>query len=73
MTQVQEIEEAIRALPDTEMKSLVLRINDLYWDAWDGQMQQDWESGKLDRLIADAEKEIEAGKIKALDGVLHDL
>ena len=38
MTQAQEIEDAIRALPDTEMKSLDLP--ELYCDAWDYRIQK---------------------------------
>ena len=72
MTSVKEIESAIRQLPDSEKKSLALKINDLYWDAWDEQLEGDIASGKLDNLIAEAEKEIKEGTIKPLDEVIRD-
>lgn len=72
MTQVQEIEKAIRELPEEEKKSLVLKINDLYWDAWDEQLGRDFASGRLDALIAEAEADIALGNIKPLDEIIHD-
>ena len=72
MSSVREIESAIRQLPDSEKRSLVLKINDLYWDAWDDQLQQDIAAGALDLMVAEAEKEIEEGHIKPLDDVIRD-
>ncbi|MCB1122796.1 MAG: hypothetical protein KJT03_14680 [Verrucomicrobiae bacterium] len=72
MTSVKEIESAIRQLPDSEKKSLALKINDLYWDAWDEQLAGDITSGRLDDLIAETEKEINEGNVKPLDEVIRD-
>ena len=72
MSTVEEIETAIRLLPDTEKKSLALKINDLYWDAWDEQIDQDAASGALDHLVAEAEQDIHEGKIKPLDEIIRD-
>jgi len=70
--QVQEIEDAIRNLPTPEKRSLALKVNDLYWDAWDEQIEDDFASGKPDSLIAKAEQEIQQGNVKTLDEVLRD-
>jgi hypothetical protein len=72
MSSVKEIETAIRQLSDSEKKSLALKINDLYWDAWDEQLEDDLASGKLDDLVAEVEKEIKEGKEKPLDEVIRD-
>lgn len=72
MSSVKEIESAIRRLSDSEKKSLVLKINDLYWDAWDEQIEKDLSSGALDDLIEDAEKEIKKEKVTPLDEIIRD-
>ncbi len=72
MTHVQEIEKAIRELPDGDKKSLVLKINDLYWDAWDEQLERDFAAGRLDALMAEAEADIKQGRTKPLDELLRD-
>lgn len=72
MSSVKEIETAIRQLSNSEKKSLALKINDLYWDAWDEQLEDDLASGKLDDLVAEVEKEIKEGKEKPLDEVIRD-
>lgn len=41
-------------------------------DDWDRQIAKDLETGKLDRLIAKAEAEIQAKQVKNLDEVLHN-
>ena len=41
-------------------------------DAWDRQIEADAKAGRLDRLIAQAEVDIAAGRTKALDEVLRE-
>jgi hypothetical protein len=72
MNPIQEIELAIRQLPAEERSSLVLRINDIYWDAWDLPLESDFAAGWLDDLIAEAEEDIAEGKVKPLDEILRD-
>lgn len=72
MTQSEQIEVAIRELPDQERKALVLRLNDVYWDAWDDQLEQDYDSGALSDLIAEAESEIAEAKVKPLNEVIDN-
>ena len=73
MTPTEQIELAIRELPDQEKKALVLRFNDVYWDAWDDEIERDFKSGALDDLIAEAEDDIAAGRTKPLDELFHDM
>ena len=70
--QVQEIEDAIRKLPNPEKYSLALKVNDLYWEAWDEQIEDDFAAGKLDALITKAEQDIQEGNVKTLDEVLRN-
>lgn len=41
-------------------------------DDWDRQMASDLGAGKLNRLIAKAEADIEADEVRELDEVLHN-
>lgn len=72
MTTVAEIEAAIRQLPEDEARQLSAWLVDYLDDAWDAQMQADVEAGRLDGLIAKAEAEIAAGKVRDLDEVLNN-
>ncbi|KAI9134023.1 hypothetical protein [Acaryochloris sp. CCMEE 5410] len=72
MTTVAEIEAAIRQLPEDEARQLSAWLVDYLDDAWDAQMQADVEAGRLDGLIAKAEAEIVAGKVRDLDEVLNN-
>lgn len=72
MSQTEQIEIAIRDLPDHEKKALVLRLSDVYCDAWDDQLEKDFASGALDSIIVEAEADIAAGRTKPLDEFLRD-
>ena len=41
-------------------------------DAWDNQIEEDIKAGRLNDLIAQAEADIAAGRVKPLDEVLGD-
>ena len=70
MLTLNEIETAIRQLPEREIRVLVARLQRYLDDAWDDQLKSDLESGKLESLIAKAEADITAKRIKDLDEVL---
>lgn len=72
MTNLTEIESAIKQLPQNEAKKLSEWLQDYIADEWDRQMQADARSGKLDKLINQAEADINAGRIKNLDEVIHN-
>jgi len=42
-------------------------------DAWDAEIEEDVNAGRLDHLIARAEADITAGRTKSLDEVLDNL
>ena len=63
---VQEIEHAIAQLPKDELRELVAWLADYHQQVWEQQIENDLESGRLDSLIAAAEKEYQAGMARPL-------
>ena len=70
MSTVKEIEAAIDRLPRGEFWKLTERLVAQREAAWDQQLEEDVQAGKLDALWASAESEIEAGKTEPLDEFL---
>jgi hypothetical protein len=66
MTKLQKIEREIEALSYEELKSLGRWFDELRAQAWDDQIERDAKSGKLDKLIARANADIAAGRVKPL-------
>ncbi len=63
---VQEIEAAIMELPVQDVTELMSRLAERQAQLWDYQIEDDLEAGRLDTLLAEAEKEYEAGMAKPL-------
>ncbi len=72
MTTLPEIESAIQQLPESDVRRLSGWIQTYVDEMWDRQIESDLGSGKLDRLIARAEDDIAANRVKDLNEVLHD-
>lgn len=53
-----EIESAIKQLPEDEVRNLAGWLQEYLDEMWDRQIEADLASGKLDRLIAQAEEVI---------------
>jgi len=66
MTTVQEIEKAVKHLPDKELHSFRSWFEDFDAQAWDKQLEQDIRSGKLDVLADRAIKDLKANKCTRL-------
>ncbi len=64
---------AIQRLPDGDIRELTTRPQAYLDDMWDRQLESDLESGKLDTLIARAEKDIATNRVRDLDEVLYNL
>jgi hypothetical protein len=67
-----EVESAIKQLPEDEVRNLAKWLQEYLDEMWDRQIEADLASGKLDRLIAQAEEDIAADNVRDLDEVLHD-
>ena len=63
---VQEIESAITQLPAKELAELMAWLQEYYARAWDKQIEEDLDAGRLDRLLGEVEKEHEAGLSRPL-------
>ena len=70
MTNRLEVESAIRELPEIEVRDLVKWLQEYLEEKWDRQIEDDFTSGKLDRLIANAESDIASKNLRDLDEVL---
>jgi hypothetical protein len=72
MSTVTEIQQAITRLSTAEQRQLARWFEEALEDAWDAQIQEDIKAGRLNDLIAQAETDIAAGRVKPLDEVLGD-
>ena len=69
MTTVEEIEEAIGKLSEQQFRELLRRMKARAAEAWDRQIEEDAEAGRLDFLLEELEDDIAAGRTKPLDEV----
>jgi hypothetical protein len=67
-----EVESAIKQLPESEIRDLAKWLQEYLDEMWDRQIAADLASGKLDRLIDRAEKDIAINNVRNLDEVLRD-
>jgi predicted esterase len=63
---VAEIEAAITKLPPQDVEKLAVWLADYRNRAWDEQIAQDLDAGRLDAFLASAEAEYQAGKVRPL-------
>ena len=66
MPNIAKIQEDILALSKTDYQQLRQWFNELEWDEWDRQIEEDSNAGKLDFLIAEAHEAEEKGTLKKL-------
>ncbi|GAB4365767.1 MAG: hypothetical protein Kow00121_02620 [Elainellaceae cyanobacterium] len=72
MTTLPEIEAAIKQLPEGDVRQLSVWLQAYLDEMWDRQIEADLESGRLDKLIAQAEADIAVNRVRDLDEVLHN-
>ncbi|MBE9228551.1 hypothetical protein IQ264_24345 [Phormidium sp. LEGE 05292] len=73
MTNLLEIEAAIKQLPENDVRQLATWLQNYLNEKCDRQIESDLASGKLDALIAKAEADIAANNVRDLDEIFHDL
>lgn len=66
MSKLKQIEKSIETLSDEEMKAFGAWFDNLRWQRWDSQIEQDAASGKLDRLANEALAELRAGGMRRI-------
>ena len=69
MTNIAKIQEEILALSETDYLQLKQWFDELAWDKWDQQIEEDSNAGKLDFLIAEAREAKEKGTLKNLEDI----
>lgn len=70
MNTLPEIEAAIKQLPEGDVRQLSEWLQEYVDQRWEVQMEDDLALGKLDQLIAKAEADIAAHRVKKLDEIL---
>jgi hypothetical protein len=63
---VAELEQAITQLSKQELDRFRAWFDEYYAELWDKQIVEDEKAGKLDKLIAEADEEYNAGLSKPL-------
>ena len=66
MSTVAEIKAAIPKLTLEERAEIARALHEWEDDNWDREMQQDLAAGKLNRLLAEVDADIEQGKLRDL-------
>jgi ribosomal protein L29 len=66
MTKLEKIEQDISALDPMDVRKLADWLDEYKAELWDRQMEADAKAGKLDKLIAEARREIAEGKVRPL-------
>ena len=62
----QEIESAISRLPPSELAKLAEWFQEYQAQVWDTQIENDVDTGRLDSLIGEVERELDAGECREL-------
>jgi hypothetical protein len=63
---VTEIKAAITELSPEDLSNLISWLEDYHARAWDGEIESDLESGRLDTVLTEVDKEYEAGLAEPL-------
>lgn len=63
---VHEIEAAITKLPEADLAVLAAWFSDYRHQLWEQQIERDLEGGRLDKLLAEVEKECDEGLARPL-------
>ena len=66
MTTVQEIEDAVAHLPDSELGKFRAWFVEFDAEAWDREFEEDAQGGRLDRLADRALKDLAQGRCSEL-------
>ncbi|MDX6384215.1 MAG: hypothetical protein QOK48_1788 [Blastocatellia bacterium] len=70
MSTIAKIQAEIEELTSSEQRELARWFAEMQAEAWDDQIADDIQSGRLNHLISQAEADIAAGRTKPLDEIL---
>lgn len=63
---VKEIENSIQQLSREDFNNLISWLSDYENETWDKEIEEDYKSGKLNKLVNNALTDIKNGNIRAL-------
>jgi hypothetical protein len=66
------VARGIAQLPENDIRQLAAWLEDNLEQMWDKQIEADLTSGKLDKLIAKAEADIAANRVRDIDEIIDD-
>ena len=66
MTKIEEIQQAINSLSNSEYNQIRQWIIEKDLDVWDREMATDETAGKLKYLVKESKTEMKSGKMKSL-------
>jgi hypothetical protein len=66
MRKIEHIEQQIRELSARDFAELREWVLAQDWNTWDGQIATDARSGKLDKLVSEAQADYSAGRTRPL-------
>ncbi len=64
MINIAELKDSVMKLNRNELMEVASLINQLLWDDWDRQIAKDFDEGKLDFLMREADEVLNEGKTK---------
>ena len=66
MTELERIEKDVKDLSEEDLAKFRSWFLDFDWQIWDAKIERDLDAGNLDRLIAEARADYEAGKAREI-------
>lgn len=59
-----EIKDSVMKLKKSELMDIASLINQILWDDWDRQIAEDFDEGRLDFLMREADEALNEGDIQ---------
>ncbi len=66
MSRVEELEQQVASLAEDEYGEFRRWFLDRDWENWDREIEADWETGRLDFLVAEAAEAKKANRLRDL-------
>lgn len=66
MTDLEQLERKIKSLSPEDLAKFRKWFMEFDWQFWDSKIEEDLESGRLDRLISEAREDFAAGKAREI-------
>jgi hypothetical protein len=64
MSKIDDLKAEIERLPNEEVAEIFRWLSQKDWESWDGEVEADSATGKLDFLVREAREEKNKGKLK---------